>query len=109
VEDRLTLLPLAPGDRNVPLSPDDSLVAGAVRQAASMFELVIVDVGSICEPTGRLLKRSGECLADAAIVVRDVRRTDQEQAMAAAARFHAAGLEAVAIVENFGTGEETAG
>jgi Mrp family chromosome partitioning ATPase len=106
LDDGLTLLPLMAADRHAPLALDDPLVTAAIRQAAEMFDLLIVDIGSISNERIALFERGDACPVDAAIVVRDVRHTAEEQTLASAGRLQRLGVDAVGIAENFGTGQQ---
>jgi Mrp family chromosome partitioning ATPase len=104
--DRLALLPVTAADGNGRVAIIDPPVAEAVEEASRAFELVIIDMGPLSENTGRLYQRGDVPPIDAAIIVRDLRRTSEEQALEAAARLYEIGVEAVGIAENFGTDDQ---
>lgn len=100
VEDRVTLFPLN-GRNSFRNGWKDRSPSQLMRAISARFPLVIIDAGPwndrdpLTEPDGR------ECLVDAAIVVRDLRRTDQEEALQTARSLQASGIIAVGIAENF--------
>ena len=106
LDDGLTLMPLVSADRHAALKLDDPLVTAVIRQAASAFDLVIIDVGPIADDRGALFANGDACPVDAAVLVRDVRSTAQAQTLASAARFRKLGIDAVGIAENFGTSQQ---
>lgn len=100
IADRITAIPLARSlaDR-LPL--DDPRVTTFVQQLTDYFDLVVVDMGPVGSSERRMFEAGVRCPVDAAIVVRDLRVTDEENEYAIGARLRAAGVKSVGIVENF--------
>ncbi len=100
VEDRLTLFPLsAPGLLcNVSKRRRPHHV---MRAISSRFPLVIIDAGPWDDEEPLTETDDRDCLVDAAIIVRDLRRTEQEEAFQTARSLQSKGITAVGIAENF--------
>ena len=98
VSDALTLLPLAGSShRKVPLQ--DPKVTELVQAVAAAADLLVVDMGTAS--AGRGFEQGARCPLNAAIVVRDVRRTSEQDALATAVRLKEGGIAAVGIAENY--------
>jgi len=93
VEEGVTLLPSAP-DANDPRSLGDSAFGEMLRKCAASFDLLILDVGQ--QQLG-----DNTSVIDAAIVVRDVRGSSEEQTLQRARSLKDGGIKAVGIAENF--------
>ncbi|TVS11575.1 MAG: hypothetical protein EA424_23635 [Planctomycetaceae bacterium] len=100
VEDRLTLFPLN-GPGSVPLASKQRRPSQVMRAISARFPLVIIDAGPWDDQDPLTVADDQDCLVDAAIVVRDLRRTEQEEAVRTARRLQANGITAVGIAENF--------
>jgi Mrp family chromosome partitioning ATPase len=101
VEERLTLFPLETQSRGEPLRLSDPRVTKLVHDIASRFDLLIIDMGPIANDDRRLFAAGKVCPIDAAVVVRDLRSTTDEQTLAVVRRLTDLGVEAVGIAENF--------
>jgi Mrp family chromosome partitioning ATPase len=100
LEDQLTLIP-ARHDGMLDTPAARRAASRVFREIASAFDLLIVDLGRLTPDSGELLGRGADCMANAGIVVRDVRKTSEESTLVAAARLKMLGLEAVGVAENF--------
>ena len=101
VEERMTLFPLEPQSRGEPLRLSDPRVTKLIHGIASRFDLLIIDMGPIANDDRRLFAGGKVCPLDAAVVVRDLRYTTDDQAMSVVQRLSDLGVEAVGIAENF--------
>jgi Mrp family chromosome partitioning ATPase len=101
VEERMTLFPLEPQSRGEPLRLSDPRVTKLIHGIASRFDLLIIDMGPIANDDRRLFAGGKVCPLDAAVVVRDLRHTTDDQAMSVVQRLSDLGVEAVGIAENF--------
>lgn len=93
LDERITLFPAGVANEAVSSLADES-VAQVLRRAAAGFDLLLIDAGQ-----GELGATAE--LIDAAMVVRDVRRTSDQQSLATALLLREAGVKAVGIAENF--------
>ncbi len=100
IEDRLTLFPLN-GPGSVPNASNRRRSSQVMRAISTRFPLVIIDAGPWDDQDPLTVPDDQDCLVDAAIVVRDLRRTEQEEAVRTARRLQANGIAAVGIAENF--------
>ena len=100
VEDRLTLFPLN-GPGPIPHASKERRSSQVMRAISARFPLVIIDAGPWDAQDPLTVPDDQDCLVDAAIVVRDLRRTEQEEAVRTARRLQANGIAAVGIAENF--------
>jgi len=99
VEKPLTLLPLS---ATASLEqPADPRIALLLRSVASAVELLIIDLGASAEETADWWPSAKRCPIDAAIVVRDVRRTSEVRTMVVAEVLRDQGINAVGIAENY--------
>ncbi len=101
IADNVTLLPLSKHAVRQGLSLDSDAVNKVLRQASESFDLVLIDVGSLGDERQSSFRSGADCPLDAAIVVRDVRTTSEEETLDAVSRFRALGIEAVGVAENF--------
>ena len=101
LDDHIVLLPLANVATNRSFVLSDARVSQLLRDVSDRFDLVIIDAPSLAIADRRLFESGESCPIDAAIVVRDLRHTSEEQALTAAARLRASGVASVGIVENF--------
>jgi Mrp family chromosome partitioning ATPase len=101
VDERMTLFPLETQSRGEPLRLSDPRVTKLVHDIASRFDLLIIDMGPIAHGDRRLFAAGKVCPVDAAVVVRDVRSTTEEQTQTIVQRLVDMGVEAVGIAENF--------
>ena len=100
LEDDLTLFPLTRAGRaDVPLG--DPRVLHLLRTIARHYRLVVVDTGPLESHDHPLLAAGDGSSIDAAILVRDVRHTTEQEARAKAQQLQRAGIAAVGIAENF--------
>ena len=100
LEERITLFPAATAVGTISRLADES-VRDVLRRAAAGFDLLLIDAGQ--DDFG---ENAGEI--DAAMVVRDVRRTSEQESLAAALQLRDAGVKAVGIAENFSEPRQTA-
>jgi Mrp family chromosome partitioning ATPase len=100
VEDRLTLFPLT-GKESVDISPGDGRLIMFVRRISAHYPLVIIDTGPLGPDETQLFESESACPIDTAIVVRDLRSTGEQAALATAERLQLGGVQAVGIAENF--------
>jgi Mrp family chromosome partitioning ATPase len=100
VEDRLTLFPLT-GKESVDIQPGDGRLIMFVRRISAHYPLVIIDTGPLGPEQTHLFESEAACPIDTAIVVRDLRGTDEQGALATAERLQLGGIQAVGIAENF--------
>jgi Mrp family chromosome partitioning ATPase len=98
----ITLLPMATA-RATPLdAPAAARVAAVMRQLADSHDIVLIDVGVVGTGDGApVIVSEDRAAADAAVLVRDVRRTHEEQLRTALAELSESGIPAIAMAENF--------
>jgi Mrp family chromosome partitioning ATPase len=101
IGDNVTLIPLSKHALGQGLSLDSDAVNDVLRQVSETFDLVLIDVGSPSEEARDRFQSGDACPLDAAIIVRDVRTTSEEETLESVSRFRAMGIEAVGIAENF--------
>jgi Mrp family chromosome partitioning ATPase len=101
VDDRLTVFPIQAAEKHS-LTLSDPRAGKLLREIASNFDLVLVDMGPITGGTGPLLPPTAPAPIDAAVVVRDARSVTESSARIVGLKLHAAGIEAVGLAENFG-------
>ncbi len=94
IEEGITLFPSAQAAVSGIASLAEAGVGRVIRTAATNFDLLVIDAGR------RELGANVE-LVDAAIVVRDVRMTSEEETLGTALTLRAQGVKAVGIAENF--------
>ncbi|MEX0818781.1 MAG: cellulose synthase operon protein YhjQ/BcsQ, partial [Pirellulaceae bacterium] len=94
LEEGITLFPSAAAPVAEIQSLGDHRVGHIFRAAAANYDLLIIDAGQA---------ELGDNIAilDAAIVVRDIRNTSEEETLAAATAIRDRGVKAVGIAENF--------
>lgn len=95
----LTLLPLSPAHRINALS--DPRVARLVAEINAAFDLVIIDAGVAGDGEETWFADSTPRAVNAALVVRDLRRTSETETLVTASRLKLFGVDAVGIAENF--------
>ena len=100
VEDRLTLFPLT-DQESVDIPPGDGRLIMFVRRISAHYPLVIIDTGPLESDETHLFESEAACPIDTAIVVRDLRNTAEQGAVATAQRLQQGGIQAVGIAENF--------
>lgn len=103
LEDRLTVFPIK-ADEKHKLTLADPRAGELLRNVASHFDLVLVDMGHVTGGTGPLLPPMTPAPIGAAVVVRDARSVTESSARIVGLKLHAAGIEAVGLAENFGQG-----
>jgi Mrp family chromosome partitioning ATPase len=101
VREQITLFPLEPQSRGEPLRLADPRVTKLIHDIAARFDLLIIDMGPIANDDRRLFAGGKVCPLDAAVVVRDLRYTTDEQTSGVVRRLMELGVEAVGIAENF--------
>jgi Mrp family chromosome partitioning ATPase len=99
LDSNLTLLPLS-ADHQLPTAADPR-VTHAIRRTAAAFDLLVIDAGVVPDRDGLLFAGGTECPINAALVVRDLRRTSEAETVATARRLKLLGIEAIGIAENF--------
>jgi len=99
--DRITVIPLTPAVSGINLTLEDPRITAMVREAAELFDLLIIDMGPIGSANRRLFESGPHCPVDATIIVRDLRSTPAEPTFTIGARLRSAGVKSVGIVENF--------
>jgi Mrp family chromosome partitioning ATPase len=104
IEDDLTLFPLT-GTESVDMRPGDGRLIMFVRRVSAHYPLVIIDTGPLGRDEGHLFESDAACPIDTAIVVRDLRNTEERGALATAERLQLGGIQAVGIAENFHAAE----
>lgn len=101
LQDNVCVFPLSLDAAATELAPSNSAVTALVRRVAQEFDLVIIDAGPL-GASDRVLFESGErCPVDAAIMVRDVRRSEAADQQHNLRLWRAIGVNAVGAVENF--------
>jgi Mrp family chromosome partitioning ATPase len=101
IEDNLTFLPLDVSTAVAPLSLTDPRLTKTLRDVASAFDLLIIDLGPTAAGDESLFPVNEQPPADAAIVVRDLRYCTPAESQAIGERLSLSGIEAVGIAENF--------
>ncbi len=101
LDDNLTVLPLDVSTAAAPLSLADPRLTKTLREAASAFDLLVLDLGPTAAGDGSLFPENEAPPADAAIVVRDLRYCTPSESQAIGERLSLSGIEAVGIAENF--------
>lgn len=99
LQDGLAVVPATPLSDRSPATPE----AGApevLSQIAEHFDLLVIDLGQFSPDAWHLLG-DHDCVANAAIVVRDRRSTSEAETMAVASKLRRCGVQAVGIAENF--------
>jgi Mrp family chromosome partitioning ATPase len=104
VDDRLTVFLLA-GGRSLPTAQGNERLVALLERVSRRYPLVIVDAGPLDGPDVCAFAGRTVCPIDTAIVVRDLRNTAPDDALAAARRLQQSGIQAVGIAENFRTSE----
>jgi Mrp family chromosome partitioning ATPase len=99
LEHAVCLLPAALGAQ--PIRLNDPRVSQLLRDITAATDLVIVDLGPVGEQDEGCFEAGENCPADAAIVVRDMRRTSERQTLRAALHLKTLGVDAVGIAENY--------
>jgi len=101
IADNVTLMPLSKNGSRQGLELDAELVNDVLSQAAETFDLVLVDIGVLSGNGSSCFLGGSACPLDAAIIVRDVRTTSEEETLESVNRFKEMGVDAVGIAENF--------
>ncbi len=101
IADQLTLVPLHKPEQPDYLLPSDQRIGQMIRELAESFDLVIVDVGSVGSKSALITNLARESLFDAAMIVVDRRRTDQQSVDNTVMRMRHAGVSSIGIIENF--------
>ena len=101
LEDNLTVLPLDVSTAAAPLSLADPRLTKTLRDMASAFDLLVIDLGPTAAGDESLFPENEPPPADAAIVVRDLRYCTPTESQAIGERLSLSGIEAVGIAENF--------
>ncbi|MDP6557374.1 MAG: hypothetical protein QGG71_22100 [Pirellulaceae bacterium] len=101
IADNVTLIPLSNNAARQGLTLDSDAVNEILGQAGDTFDLVLVDVGVPCEDGRSCFQGDDACPLDAAIIVRDVRATSEEETLESVNRYKELGIDAVGIAENF--------
>jgi len=101
IADNVTLIPLSQNALRQGLRLDADGVNDLLDQAGETFDLVIVDLGVPAEQGQSCFQIGQRCPLDAAIIVRDVRATSEEETLESVSRFRELGVDAVGIAENF--------
>lgn len=95
LEEGITLFPSASEPVAGVSSLADARVGGVIKAAAASYDLLIIDAGT--SDLGNNIE-----LLDAAMVVRDVRLTSEEETLTVASALRQSGVKAVGVAENFG-------
>ncbi len=99
LEDGVTLIPLSAQAAPQAVTLNDPATTNLLRQAADQFDLVLVDLGKV---DADALWRVGDAVpVDAAIIVRDMRHTSEQETLASVGHFKRLGIDAVGVAENF--------
>ena len=98
IDSGLTLLPLSANHELDSLT--DPRVSAILRQLGADFDLLIIDAGVTPDDVA-MFEGNGDCPVNAALVVRDLRRTSEAETLATAAKLKSLGIEAIGIAENF--------
>ncbi|HJN07296.1 MAG: hypothetical protein QGH33_15005 [Pirellulaceae bacterium] len=101
IADNVTLIPLSNNAARQGLTLDSDAINDILGQAGDTFDLVLVDVGVPCEDGRSCFQGDDACPLDAAIIVRDVRATSEEETLESVNRYKELGIDAVGIAENF--------
>lgn len=101
IADNVTLIPLSQNAARQGVTLDSDAFSELLDQARKTFDLVLVDLGSSCDEGQNCLQTGEACPLDAAIVVRDVRTTSEEETLESVSRFRTMGIDAVGVAENF--------
>jgi Mrp family chromosome partitioning ATPase len=101
IADNVTLMPLSKNAMHQGLTLDGDLINDILGQAAETFDLVLVDIGVLSEAGRSSFQAGTGCPLDAAIIVRDVRVTSEEETLETVNQFKELGIDAVGIAENF--------
>jgi Mrp family chromosome partitioning ATPase len=80
----------------------------ALAEISQNFDLLVLDVGPLTSEACRLLSHHQECAVNAAIVVRDLRKTSEHKTLDVVARLRTLGVRAVGIAENYTSPEAAA-
>ena len=105
VEKPLTVLPLSASEP-IESSLADVRVPRLIRSVASAMELLIIDLGPAPFGTAQRWPQETRWPIDAAIVVRDLRRTSESDTIAVAESLRRLGVSAVGIAENYVSPQE---
>jgi len=101
MEDKITVLALDASTAAAALSLADPRLTRTLREAASAFDLLVLDLGPTAAGDDSLFPENEPPPADAAIVVRDLRYSTPTESHAIGERLSLSGIEAVGIAENF--------
>jgi Mrp family chromosome partitioning ATPase len=101
IADNVTLIPLSKSAARQGFTLDDDLINDILCQASEAFDLVLVDLGVLSADGRSCFTGNATCPLDAAIIVRDVRVTSEEETLESVSRFRDLGIDAVGIAENF--------
>ncbi len=100
LNDRMTVMPLRRLANQAPATVPAG-VGGVFDEIAVNYDLLILDLGPLTNEACHLLNRNGVCGVNAAIVVRDMRKTSEGSTLGVAARLRDLGVQAVGIAENY--------
>lgn len=99
VTDRITLVPL--GNKPENIASADYQISNILRQAARLYDLVLVDLGVLSNEGQELFDISNLRCIDAAVVTCDLRHTNDEQIEAAVGHLYQAGVRDIMLAETF--------
>lgn len=101
IADNVTLIPLSKNAARQGTTLDGDGVNEILAQLSETFDLVLVDIGSPQAGGQNCFPAGDACPLDAAIVVRDVRATSEEETLESVSWFRELGIDAVGVAENF--------
>jgi len=97
ISDRVTLFPLA--DIQEPLEP--ARISEFLREVGIAADLVILDIGPLDTGPGCPFESGQSCPINAAIVVRDLRTTSEQETLGTANKLKNLGIDAIGVAENY--------
>ena len=97
ISDGITLFPLA--DIHEPIEP--SQLSELLRQATAAADLVILDTGPLRTGHSCPIESGSSCPVNAALVVRDLRTTSEQETLDTVANLKDLGIEAIGVAENY--------
>lgn len=97
LEDGVTLLPLTSAVRRSAIDAASPAFASMIETLTAHFDLVVIDYG----PLGATADGRQRLAGDAALLIRDIRCTSAEQALATVRRVRELGPKSVGVVQNF--------
>jgi Mrp family chromosome partitioning ATPase len=99
MEDGVALVPLE-GEQGPRIGLRDPRTVQFIDRLSAEFDLVVLDCGPLVDEN-KFLEGGDACPLNAAIVVRDMRTTSEDDCQATVARLLNHGVEAIGIAENF--------